>query len=438
MTLESPTVRPATAALLLVVLGGCGRSTPPGPLVGESQHFRLYVDPDATVPAGLEGMNGLVALETEWADVHTMLQMPEGKITYHWLSPDHVAAACAEADEGACIWEQGLEIDSPTLPNAHELNHAYAYMRKARKPIPFLAEGIAEAIACEGDLPLNVDDVPWEGVVAEPATATEIYAQGGAFVRYLIRRFGVEAFLRYYEQSPEQRDPALFAANFQSFWNTTMDEAWTDIHVAPTGTIPVGETKICPCSLPPLAPTGAVVIDPARAPYWPLPETAGQTLALSGGPGQDLLVKDCAGAQPAFVRQDLLFRLEGSEPRYVVGPLKAATVDSYIADDCAQTAPFTEPVLDTVFGGLTIAISRPTSGGATVYVDLASSFSGTLRLGLTQICGTCSFDQGPCQPIAPDATLKVQGPFFGRATLATNPSQPMLDVLSSYIDIVNQ
>jgi hypothetical protein len=438
MTPEPPAARRMPAALLLLGLAGCGRSTPPGALVGESQHFRLYVDPDATVPVGLEGMNGLAALETAWADVHTMLQMPEGKISYYWLSPAHVTAACGEADEGACIWERDLEIDSPTLPNAHELNHAYMYLLKQRKPIPFLAEGMAEAIACEGDVPLNYEDVPWEGVVAEPATATEVYAQGGAFVRYLIRTFGVDAFLGYYGQSPEERDPALFAANFQSFWDTTVDDVWAAIHGAPAGTVPAGETKICPCALPPLGPGGAVASDPARAPYWPLPATPGQTLALSGGPGQDILVKKCDGTGPAFVRQNLLLRLDGSAPRYVVGALKTATTGSYVADDCAQAAPFSEPLLDTIFGGLTIAISRPSSGSAIVYVDLASTFSGTLRLGLTQTCGTCAFDEGSCQPIAPGATLKVQGPLFGRAALATNPSQPTLDVLSSYVDIVAQ
>ena len=216
MNIESLTGRRPEAALLLVALVGCGRAPPAGTFVGESEHFRLYVDPDVTIPAGLDGMNGLVALETEWADVHTMLQMPDGKITYYWLSQDHVAAACGETDEGACIWEQSLEIDSPTLPNAHELNHAYMYLRKQRKPIPFLAEGIAEAIACGSDRPLNVDDVPWQGIVAEQATSNDVYTQGGAFVRHLIRTYGAEAFLRYYEQSPERRDPALFAANFQS------------------------------------------------------------------------------------------------------------------------------------------------------------------------------------------------------------------------------
>jgi hypothetical protein len=48
----------AAAALVLVpaALVGCGRATPPGALVGESEHFRLFVDPDANVPAGLDGM----------------------------------------------------------------------------------------------------------------------------------------------------------------------------------------------------------------------------------------------------------------------------------------------------------------------------------------------------------------------------------------------
>ena len=68
-----------------------------------------------------------------------------------------------------------------------------------------------------------------------------------------MRTYGVAAFLNYYEQSPEQRDPALFAANFQSFWNVTLDDAWTAFHVMDYAS---GETKICPCSLPPLAPTG--------------------------------------------------------------------------------------------------------------------------------------------------------------------------------------
>jgi hypothetical protein len=429
--------RLATASLL-VSLVGCGRSIPPGILVGESEHFRLYVDPDATVPAGLEGMNGLAALETEWSDVHTMLQMPDGKITYYWLSQDHVFTACGEADEGACIWERSLEIDSPTLPNAHELNHAYAYLRKQRQPVPFLAEGIAESIACAGDQPVNVPNVPWEGVVAAQDTSDDIYTQGGAFVRYLMRKYGVETFLSYYEQSPEERDPALFAANFQSFWNVTLDEAWTAVHVIPPGSIWTGEAKICPCSLPPLQPTGAVTKDPARAPYWPLPETSGQTLALTPQAGSFVYIRDCAGVQPVLSGPNVLVRISGSEPRYVLPPLEIATVDNYLADDCAAAAPFSGPIVAMLFGGVTIAITRPPSGSETVYLDVASSFTGTLRGGLTEICGTCGFDQGSCQPLVPGTMQKVQGPFFGRAKLPQYAVAPTFDILEGDIDILDQ
>lgn len=437
MAIETLPPLPLNAILLLVGLVGC-HATPPGSLVGESQHFRLFVDPDATVPVGLDGDNALAALETEWGDVHTMLEMPEGKITYYWLSPDHIAGACGEADAGGCFWPQNLEVDAPTLPQPHELHHAYMYLRKQRVPVPFLAEGIAEAIACGDDIPLPIAEVPWEGVVAAYPPSQDPYAQGGAFVRYLIRTYGIAMFLHYYEQSPEQRDPALFAANFQTFWGTTMDDAWTSSHGVPPGTTPVGDTKICPCSLPPLDPTGAVANDPARAPYWPLPERAGQTLALSDGAGQEMLVKDCAGVRPQFVREHVLLRLDGSEPRYVVAPVERASVGTYIADDCADAAPFSEPIVDTLFGGLTIAISRPARGTSTVYLNLASSFSGTLRSGLTQTCGTCAFDQGSCQPLAAGAMPKVQGPFLARATLDTNPAVPTLDLLSNYIDILGQ
>jgi hypothetical protein len=424
----------AAAALVLVpaMLAGCGRPTPPGTLAGESAHFRLFIDPELKVPDDLDGANGLAALETEWADVHTMLQMPDGKITYYWLAADHVAAACGDGDEGACTDEGNLEIDSPTLPNWHELTHAYVYLRVHRKPIPFLAEGIAEAIACEHDLPMNVDDVPWQGVVAELSSAADVYSQGGAFVRYLIRTYGVEAFLRYYEQSPEQRDPALFAANIQTNWNTTLDGAWTAIHTLPPGMVSEGETKICPCSLPPLDPSGAVTNDPARLPYWPLPDPAGRTLALTAGLGEKVLVKDCAGIRPALSGRAVLARLDGNEPRYVLAPLETATVDSYVADTCADAAPYLFSPVERATGELAIGVPNPTDA-ATFYINLSSSFSGALAGGLEEVCADCGFDQGSCQPFGTTAT-PVMGPLYGRLTFYRSVNLAT-DVLSDYVEI---
>jgi hypothetical protein len=418
-----------------LALAGCGRPTPPGTLVGESAHFRLFVDPEADVPSGLEGENGLVALETEWADVNTMLQMPDGKITYYWLSQAHVGAACGEGDEGACIWEQSLEIDSPTLPNPHELNHAYMYLRKQRKPIPFLAEGIAEAIACGNDQPTYPTSVPWEGIVGQlESDSDDLYTQGGIFVRYLIRTYGIDAFLSYYEQSPEQRDPALFAANFQSFWNVTLDDTWTAIHTLPLGIVPAAlyETKICPCSLPPLDPAGQVTNDPARAPYWPLTAPVGQTLALTAGLGEGVLVKDCAGVRQPLTGRSVLARLDGSDPRYVLPPLVTATVDSYLADSCAGAAPYPYSPVNVATGGLAIGVPNP-ADSATYYINLASTFSGVLREGLQEICASCGFDQGSCQPLGPTAASPVTGPIYGRMTVYRSVDLPT-DVAPNYIE----
>ena len=422
--------------LVIVALVGC-HGTPPGTLVGESQHFRLYVDPDLAVPAGFEGDNALAALETEWADVHSMLETPEGKITYYWVSSAHIGAACEPADAAGCFWSQNLEVDATTLPQPHELNHAYMYLRKQRYPLPLLAEGIAEAIACGDAVPTSVDNVPWEGAVVASPPSPDPYLQGGAFVRYLIRTYGTAAFLRYYDQAPAERDPATFAANFQSFWGITIDDAWTSSHEV---TRAIGETKICPCALPPIDTTGAVANDPARAPYWPLPETGGQTLALNSKGDQDLFIQDCAGIRPQLVRERFLLRLDGGAPRYVVAPVDKATVDFYLADTCAAAAPFSEPIVDpeSLLGGVTIGISPPPSAPATVYLNLASSFSGTLRYGVTETCGTCAFDQGSCQPLTAGAMPKVQGPLLARATLATNPALPTLDLWSEYIDILGQ
>ena len=175
------------------------------------------------------------------------------------------------------------------------LNHAYTYLRKQRFPLPFLAEGIAEAIACGDAISFPIEEVSWERAVVAAPPSQDPYGEGGAFVRYLIRTYGIAAFLRYYDQAPEERDPALFAANFQSFWGTTMDDAWASCL---EGAQSSDRSKICPCSLPPIDTTRAVANDPARAPYWPLPETAGQTLALSAKGDQEIFIQDCAGVRP--------------------------------------------------------------------------------------------------------------------------------------------
>jgi len=129
-----------------------------------------------------------------------------------------------------------------------------------------------------------------------------------------------------------------------------------------------------------------------------------------------------------------LARLGGADRRYVVAPLTSATVGSYLADGCADTAPYPVPPPESLAGPLAIVVSS-TDPRATVYVNFASSFSGLLRFGLQEVCESCAFDQGSCQPIASGAMPVVQGPFYGRVMLHDIPGLPS-DVLWSYVELL--
>jgi hypothetical protein len=427
--------RLSVLAVAVAALGACGRSPPSARFVGESTHFRLYVDPDLFVSPALEGENGLVALETAWSDAHTMLRMPDGKITYYWLTAEHIPDACGTPDEQACFWDRDMEIDSATLPNPHELNHAYMYLRNQRVPIPFVSEGLADAISCELQNPMNVPAADWQPFVAS-LRSPELYVQGGAFVRHLIRRFGIDEFLRYYEQSPERRDPALFAANFASFWGHSVDEIWAEIHEHPVNQAFIGDTKICPCSLPPLAANGAVVNDLARAPYWTLPPLAGQTLALTAGAGDFVDLQDCAGVQQPLHNQGVLARFDDTTaPRYVLPRLATATIGPYLSDDCAAAAPYAIGPEFKSGADLGVAVSQPASGAATFYVQLTTALSWTLRSGLSAICDSCGFDAGTCPPFSPTAPQTVQGTFYGRIDLHSNVLDPNADDVGHSISL---
>ena len=386
--------RLSVLAVAVAALGACGRSPPSARFVGESTHFRLYVDPDVFVPPELEGENGLVALETAWSDAHTMLRMPDGKIAYYWLTAEHIPAGCGTPDEQACFWDQNMEIDSATLPNPHELNHAYMYLRKQRVPIPFLSEGLADAIGCELHNPMNVPDAAWQPFVAS-LRSPELYVQGGAFVRHLIRRFGIDEFVRYYEQSTEHRDPALFAANFSTFWGRTVDEIWTEI-TRPSGQ-PGLHWRHQDLPLLPAADRGRrrrhersrarAVLDAAAA--------RGTDAGADGRGGRAVVVQDCAGVQMPLRNQGVLARFDDRPRLATFSPrLETATIGPYLSDDCAAAAPYPFGPEFRSSANLSVGVSQPASRW-TVYLQLTAAFSGGVRSGLNAICDSCGFDPGP-------------------------------------------
>jgi hypothetical protein len=426
---------------LLALAAGCVASTPAtlpelsGTLLGESMHFRLFVDPGfdtSSLPAYLQGNGGLDALEADWADKQTMLKMPEGqpKIDYHLMTREHIVAACGE-DADACELGPTLQIADDSLPFQHELIHAYmAIVAPGAEPGSFIREGTAQAIGCYGlwfGGPATGDFPAWQ----QALTSDEYdYDQGGVFARYLIRTQGVDAFVRYYRQVPARRDPALFAANFLAFWNMSMDDAWAAMHTVGPGAAG-SDAPICPCSLPMPATDGRPLdSNPAIQPYWPLPDAGGGSLGLTAPSGQDFIFADCEGAAPSF--ESNFSTLQTTAPdaaplsdvavaivqppsdgrrRYTITSISTASVGPYIADSCGGGVPYQlPPDFATGWGELSIMVDQTSIGAVTKYAQVQLPSIGAVDLGLgsgVDVCDSCGFDQGSCV-----ATPGTDGPPF--------------------------
>ena len=421
-------VRLCTCLALLWWAPGCGQPMP-GVLVGESAHFRLFVDPnfDLAPPAAyMQGADGLAALETDWADKWTMLGMPDGrKIDYHLLGLDHIASACGGEVESGCELHDKLEIAAPYLPYQHELMHTYMeLLAPGGLPIPLLVEGAAQSIGCgtqEGtDLTYIV---PWQQAVTETSadSAQDVYSEGGLLARYLIRGKGVDAFVRYYRQAPQRRDPALFAENFFNFWNVSIDDVWAAMHVVEAGAATTDQS-ICPCSLPAL-PTGGEPIanDLDTNPYWTLPNppvgsvglTAG---SLPNGPSQSsssdddkLIFRDCQGAAPLFGDSSaaVIQLPSDGRQRYLESPVASSTVADYLSETCEGTIPFQLPAgfLGAGQSVLQTIATQTTAAGITMYLQIQVPSAATVTTygPADEICDSCAFDLGSCQP-APSAS----------------------------------
>jgi hypothetical protein len=425
---------------LFWLVAGCGPPSVPGVLVGESTHFRLFVDPNFDVappPAYMQGADGLAALETDWADKQTMLMMPEGrKIDYHLLGADHIASACGGGVESGCELSDMLEIAAPYLPYQHELMHAYMeLLAPGDLPVPLVVEGAAQSIGCgteEGtDLTVNV---PWQQAVTETSSDIrhDVYTEGGLLARYLIRTQGSEAFVNYYRQAPQRRDPALFAENFLNFWNMSIDDVWAAMHVVEPGAATT-DASICPCSLPVLPNGGeSIANDLGTNPYWTLPTMSGGSVGLTASDGGGLIVQDCQGTAPLFGGSSAaLLQLPSDGRRRYLSPAGSSTIGDYLSDTCEGTTPFQLPA-DFLGAGqsvLQVIAGQMNAAGVTLYlqIQIPSATAVTTYSPADEICGSCAFDQGPCQPqasatgaiVAPQVSPVAPGPLYLKLTFPT-------------------
>ena len=416
---------------LLLSIAGCDVSLP-GMLVGESAHFRLFLDPalDPQTAAYWESHDGLAALETDFADKRTMLKTPDGqKIDYHLMTPTDIGAACGfpEFDqddlESGCAVNDQHAIAAAYIPHQHELMHAYLrLLLPDALPIPFLVEGIAQSLGCHTEAGTSLNGVvAWEQATTEDADdqAQDVYSQGGLFARYLIRTQGIDAYLRYYAQAPSRRDPALFAANFSAFWSMNIDDVWTAMHTVAPGAATT-DGSICPCSLATLPTDGQLVTnDLLSQPYWTLPNTYGSSIALTTPSAEDFILDDCEGVAPeifsispgvspgATIYADgnvTLAEVPDARPRYAVAPISRASVGHYLADDCATADAYPLPAdFFNAPGSVFVIANQLTTVPFNKFIQLVLPYATQVAgPGSAGICDSCSFDPSvACTPPMP-------------------------------------
>ncbi len=405
--------------------------------MGESAHFRLYVSPGVQVPAGFEGESALTALETNWADTATLLPLTAGKIEYHWVVTSELPSACEPGADGC--EREGPIVVAADLPFQHELNHAYMELITGTNatPISILTEGLAEAIGCGQKAgpsgisgtsgALLSDPTPWQDLITafeiSESFATEGLPEGALLVRYLIRTHGADAFVAYYEQAPEVRDPGLFADNFQRFWGMSIDAAWSAMKTVGPGEYTY-DSPLCPCSLPSIPLDQQLAVNPVTTPYWTIPGATGSTVALQGAPNYFVHDFDCLGQrfdltggdEPGGLVGTSLVRLGTGVRGYVLAPLTSAATGNFVADTCADAELYTLPV-GLYTGALDVQVDRSTAASDVVYLQLQPPPGATTLSFISSkpidTCATCAFDTPACpagHALAPQGTTYVRLP----------------------------
>ena len=244
--------------------------------------------------------------------------------------------------------------------------------------------------------------------------AEDVYVQGGLFTRYLIRTQGIDAYLRYYAQAPAARDPAMFAANFSAFWNMSIDDVWTAMHAVAPG---AATTTLDLPLLAPMLPTDGRPLpnNLATQYYWPLPDAAGASLAITAPAGSAFWFSDCEGVAPSFESASstkqamnpnagsltdvmLAFVQPPSDGRrrYTGAPITTVSLGQYIADSCGGAVPYQLPQdFVTGSGELSIIVDQSSIGGVAKYAQVQVPSTGSASLGPgIGYCSSCEFGNG--------------------------------------------
>src|SRR5262249_2160240 len=157
-----------------------------------------------------------------------------------------------------------------------------------------------------------------------------------------------------------------------------------------------------------------------RAPYWTFPADLGDaTIALNARDGHTAVLMDCMGISPVIAGRGLLARMDATSHWYIRPPLAAAALGRFLSATCADTTHYPLPA-DPFYPYLSITVPVA-AAGSTIYVAVDVPAAARVDGIGGEICDSCAFDQGVCQPRVPATVTPVSSSFYARLPISPAP-----------------
>lgn len=234
--------------LLLLVLAStlaCEDPDTPQSLYYDGAHLEVWASD------GLEACNGTFPYMEAWLSAfRDRVGRPDSEVrhTFYWLSPEEFEASpCVDAV--ACAFPRSDVIYSSVVPEEHELVHTELEGR----PPSLLREGAAETFGCAGYYNL-ANDSSIASLADERQIPGPAYQVAGRFSRFLIDRFGVDAYLDLYTGLDGVEGRAGLAAGVADILGVELSSLVEDFEQRPTCKLEAWRFYDVECSVLPLTP----------------------------------------------------------------------------------------------------------------------------------------------------------------------------------------
>lgn len=181
----------ATRHFGLLLLGLSLACEAPGPAPApyyDGEHLEVWASD------GLEACNGTFPYMESWLSAfRERVGQPDSTVrhTFYWLSPEEFETSPCEPNAVACASRSN--VYSSVVPAEHELVH----VELEGRPPSLIREGAAEVFGCMDRLNAG-NRASIEAMADESQISGYDYQTAGRFSRFLIDRFGVDAYLDLY------------------------------------------------------------------------------------------------------------------------------------------------------------------------------------------------------------------------------------------------